>query len=171
MRTFTPGRAAALAATFLAGTLGTATPASAATVHARTVHFGAFQWDSPGRDTTTVASRNGEWLDIHNNTGRTVNLRGWKVRGSDSRWDYTFGTYLVRPGKTVRLHSGPGRNSGSNGTGLGHVYWNSRTHVWSNVSAQPALHRPEDPFFLKTCRAGTFWKTRSPHSCHEYRSS
>ncbi|MEV7418995.1 lamin tail domain-containing protein [Streptomyces sp. NPDC089919] len=167
MRIIRSSAVAVATAAALLGGLG-ATPASATGgQHVHSVHFGAFSFNSPGKDSRSVKSRNGEWIDIHNYTKHAVNLKGWRV----STWtsgQYVFGRYILRAGKTVRLHTGPGRNTGSNGTKLGHVYWGSSHHRWNNHNALAFLYRPDDRFFEKTCRTGPYWgQPKSPGDCHE----
>ncbi|MCB5167468.1 lamin tail domain-containing protein [Streptomyces bambusae] len=162
-------RSTAVAATTAAllGGLGSAPASAAGGRHVHSVHFGAFSFNSPGKDTRSAKSRNGEWIDVHNHTSRSVNLKGWRV-ATWTQGEYVFGRYVLRPGKTVRLHTGPGRNTGSNGTKLGHVYWNSAGHRWNNTNALAFLHRPDDASFQKTCRTGPYWgEPKSPGNCHE----
>ncbi|MGW1762889.1 lamin tail domain-containing protein [Streptomyces sp. NPDC002073] len=157
-----------LAAVALLGALGTAPASAAAGDHVHSVHFGKISFDSPGRDTNSARSRNGEWIDIHNYTRRTVNLQGWSVH-NDQGNQYTFRSYVLRAGETVRLHTGPGRTTGSGGTKLGHVYWNASGHRWHNKVTNAFLYRPGATSYSKWCRSGTFWGHRSPGNCHEIR--
>ncbi|MEU3906472.1 lamin tail domain-containing protein [Streptomyces goshikiensis] len=55
-------------------------------------------YDSPGSDTGTNASLNGEWVQITNSTGTAVSLRGWTLTDA-SRHTYTFPAFTLKPGK------------------------------------------------------------------------
>ena len=39
---------------------------------------------------------------------------------------YIFGALLLQPGKSVKLHTGPGKNTGTD------VYWQSKNYIWNN---------------------------------------
>lgn len=111
--------AAAVAALALAGT--DALPASAASPAAG---FGAIQYDSPGKDTRSNTSLNAEWVTVVNRTNKALDLNGWTLSDADRH------TYKLRiklgSGKSVRVHTGMGRDSASD------VYWGSRAYVWNN---------------------------------------
>ncbi|MCD9194231.1 lamin tail domain-containing protein [Streptomyces albireticuli] len=110
--------AAAAAGAVLAGG---AVPSSAASPAAG---FGAVQYDSPGKDTRSNASRNAEWVTIVNKTGRTLDLTGWTLSDAERhtyRLHLKLGAY-----KAVRVHTGSGRDTATD------VYWGSGNYVWNN---------------------------------------
>ncbi|GJF27219.1 hypothetical protein SHO565_77830 [Streptomyces sp. HO565] len=47
------------------------------------------QYDSPGRDDRSNRSLNKEWVEITNNSRRSVYLEGWTLRDEDGH-RYTF---------------------------------------------------------------------------------
>ncbi|MFJ9677193.1 lamin tail domain-containing protein [Streptomyces sp. NPDC101194] len=134
MRIPTAAPLALAAATALTGSLLLTAPASAAS-HQGGLHLGRIQYDSPGKDTRTNASLNAEWVDIHNNGKSKLQLKGYKLK-DDTGYTYTFGSYTVGAGKTVKVHTGKGRN------GSGHVYWNRGSYVWNNTGDKARLIKP-----------------------------
>ncbi|MEV7405069.1 lamin tail domain-containing protein [Streptomyces sp. NPDC091267] len=134
MRIRTAAPLALAAATALAGSLLVAAPASAAT-HQSGVHLGKIQFDSPGKDTRSNASLNAEWVEIHNNTKAKVQLKGYKLK-DNTGYTYTFPSYNISAGKTVKVHTGSARISS------GHVYWNRGSYVWNNTGDKARLIKP-----------------------------
>jgi len=134
MRIRTAAPLALAAATALAGSLLAAAPASAAT-HKKGLHLGKIQYDSPGKDDRSNASLNAEWVDVHNSGKSKLQLKNYKLK-DNSGHAYTFGSYTIGAGKTVRVHTGKGKNK------TGHVYWNRRAYVWNNTSDKARLIKP-----------------------------
>ncbi|MFI5958141.1 lamin tail domain-containing protein [Cryptosporangium sp. NPDC051539] len=100
-----------------------AAPASAAPV----VSFTRAFYDSPGSDTRTNASLNAEYVTLKNTSKAAVNLSRWTVRDKANHV-YTFtGTVTLKPGATLWLHTGHGKNTAS------HRYWNSGNYIWNNT--------------------------------------
>lgn len=126
--------AAMLAATGLALTVGA--PAEAATPAVRLTTWVA---DQPGPDRASNSYRNKEYIQIKN-VGRTsVNIGGWRVhdRGSKGKaytWQYVVprGT-VIKPGATITLRSGTGRNTGAT------LYWQKSTYIWNNTGDDAVL--------------------------------
>lgn len=105
----------------LTGIASLAPPAQAAGV----VQLGRIQYNSPGTDTATNSSVNGEYVVIKNLSSRAVSLTGWTLRDAQSHV-YKFGTYSLGAYKTVTVHTGKGANS----TLV--RYWGMGYHVWNN---------------------------------------
>ena len=105
------------------GALFVAQPATAA---APPVQFTKIQYDSPGPDTRTNASINGEWFRITNMTRRNINLAGWTVRDT-ARHTYTLRGYLLAK-QSLIVRTG----RGTDGSPAGQRYWGSRAYVWNN---------------------------------------
>lgn len=82
-------------------------------------------YDSPGTDTRTNTSLNGEYVVVKNMTTVTRSLTGWTVRDVSGHI-YKFGTFSLGAGKTVTLHTGKGTNSAT------HRYWGQTNYVWNN---------------------------------------
>ncbi|MEV0264386.1 lamin tail domain-containing protein [Streptomyces sp. NPDC050617] len=115
-----------IAATILAtgtaaATLFAAAPASAAP----SVHITEIYYNSPGKDTRSNSSLNAEWVRIKNPTSRAVNLRNWKLTDA-SRHQYTFGSYTLGAGKSVKVRTGRGGDTAAN------RYQDRRAYVWNN---------------------------------------
>lgn len=121
-------RTAAAVATAGILLVGGAVPSSAASPVAG---FGAIQYDSPGKDTRSNASRNAEWVTVVNKTGRTLDLRNWTLTDAE-RHRYTFKLRLSAY-KSVRVHTGSGRDTASD------VYWGSGNYVWNNTKDTATL--------------------------------
>ncbi|MFC8227179.1 lamin tail domain-containing protein [Streptomyces sp. NPDC057287] len=145
MRIRTAAPLALAAATALAGSLLATAPASAAS-HQGGLHLGKIQYDSPGKDTRTNTSLVAEYVDIHNNGKSALQLKGYKLK-DDTGYTYTFPGYTVAAGKTVRVHTGKGRNSGA------HVYWNRGSYVWNNTGDKARLIKPSGAL-LDSCSWG-----------------
>lgn len=106
--------------------LAAAPSASAAIVFTR------IQYNSPGVDNGSNASLNAEWATVKNTGKRAVQLRRWKVRDRAGH-TYTFGLLRLRPGRTVRLHTGSGTNTAA------HRYWGQDWYVWNNTGDTAVL--------------------------------
>lgn len=123
----TARRLTAAALTAAAVTAGIAVPASAADYRASrpSVEISRVQYDSPGRDNRSIRSLNAEWVEITNNTRRSVNLDGWTLSDRDGH-TYTFHHYRLDGRSTVRVHTGIGRDSRHD------LYQDRRNYVWNN---------------------------------------
>ncbi|MGW1396678.1 lamin tail domain-containing protein [Streptomyces nigra] len=117
-------------------------PASAAD-HARPerpkVKISDVQYDSPGRDDRSNRSLNREWVEITNNTRRTVNLDGWTLEDEDGH-TYTFDHYRLEGRATLRIHTGIGRDTDSD------LYQDRRHYVWDNRSDTATLRNDRGRF-------------------------
>jgi len=121
---------AALATTMLvAGLLqGLASPAEAVSP----VRFSGVQYDSPGDDTGSNRSLNGEWVKITNHASRAKVMTGWKLRDRTG-YRYVFPTFRLGAGRSVRVHTGSGTNSSTD------LYWRLGTYVWNNTGDKATL--------------------------------
>ncbi|MFI5642049.1 lamin tail domain-containing protein [Streptomyces goshikiensis] len=91
-------------------------------------------YDSPGSDTGSTASLNGEWVQITNSTTGTVSLKGWTLTDA-SRHTYTFPTFTLKPGKTVTVKTGRGTNTSTV------LYQQRGAYVWNNDKDTATLRR------------------------------
>lgn len=82
-------------------------------------------YDSPGSDTGGNASLNAEWIAVKNSGSRARQLHGWTLRDTAGHV-YRFPRYKLRPGRTVKVHTGDGSNSRR------HLYWGQGWYVWNN---------------------------------------
>jgi hypothetical protein len=71
------------------------------------------------------SSLNSEYVVLYNPAPFPISLRGWTVRDRQGH-TYTFGSVSLGRGKSLRLHSGAGRNTATD------VYWGLRTGVWDD---------------------------------------
>ncbi|MFI1676504.1 MULTISPECIES: lamin tail domain-containing protein [unclassified Streptomyces] len=127
---------AVLAAAALSVSLLAASPASAATArHQGGLHLGTIQYDSPGRDSRSNSSLNAEWVNIHNSGRSAVQLKGYKLK-DNTGYTYTFGSYKIGAGKTVKVRTG----KGSNASGV--RYWGRTNYVWNNTGDKARLIKP-----------------------------
>lgn len=102
-------------------------PAGAA-VHQSGLHFGAVQFDGPGTDLPRTNSKlNAEYVDLHNNTGQAVQMRGYTVKTTAGAL-YTFPAFTLAAWKTVRLKNGQGSNTAA-------TVFRKRDTFWFNNSS------------------------------------
>ena len=109
--------------------IGLAGPANAASA----IQFRKFYYDTPGTDTSSNLKLNGEWFALKNVSTSRVNLSGWTVRDVTG-YTYRFSsTFYLRPGYTVRIHTGKGTNTATN------RYWGRTWYVWNNSGDKATL--------------------------------
>ena len=96
------------------------------------VRFSRVQYDSPGSDTGSNRSLNAEWAQLHNYGSRTRALTGWTIRDRSGHV-YRFPRFSLKPGRSVRLHTGRGQNSASD------LYWRQGAYVWNNTGDRAIL--------------------------------
>lgn len=101
---------------------------------AGSVHLYKIYYDSPGTDSRSNTSLNGEYVQIRNTTTRAVSLTGWSVvDGSNHK--YTFGSYSLARGKTVTVRTGSGTNTAAN------RYQGRAAYVWNNDRDKATLKK------------------------------
>ncbi|OON72065.1 lamin tail domain-containing protein [Streptomyces tsukubensis] len=144
----------ALAAAALTGSLFASAPAQAA-AHRSGLHIGLVQFNSPGKDTRTNASLNGEWVNIHNNSRSPLQLKGYKLK-DNTGYTYTFGSYRVGAGKTVKVRTGKGKNVS------GVRYWGRGSYVWNNTGDKARLIKPNGSL-RDSCSWGGKGSTKNCH--------
>jgi hypothetical protein len=110
------------------------------------VRFSRVQYDSPGRDTGSNASLNAEWVRVTNHANQARTLTGWTIRDPAGHV-YRFPTFKLRPGRSVQIHTGSGRNTATD------LYWRQDSYVWNNTGDRAVLrNRAGDR--VDTCRWG-----------------
>jgi hypothetical protein len=82
-------------------------------------------YNSPGTDTGSNASLNDEWVRLYNRCATGKALRNWKLKDAAGH-TYTFGTYTLRAGRGVRIHTGKGTNTRTD------RYWGQGWYIWNN---------------------------------------
>jgi len=75
---------------------------------AGSIQFRKIRYDSPGTDRGGKTSLNAEYVVIKNTGSTTRSLTGWTVRDK-AHHVYTFPSFTLKPGKSVKLHSGKGQ--------------------------------------------------------------
>ncbi len=147
-----PGRAATVVALVVAlSTLAASGPAGAATrspQRARTVRvraaraanlsIAAVYYDPyAGPDPDTNAGRNKEYVVIRNGGSSAARLTGWTIRDlarpGVAAHVFKFPAFRLRPGHTVRIHTGRGSNTRTD------LYWGLTVYVWGDDSDKATL--------------------------------
>jgi len=132
------------AATLLVGGLlhGLTGPAQAA----GPIHFSGAQYNSPGSDTGSNSSLNAEWVRITNSASTARVMTGWKIRDVTGH-TYTFPTFTLGAGKSVKLHTGKGTNTRTD------LYWRATSYVWNNTGDRATL-KNKSGVVVDTCSWG-----------------
>lgn len=118
---------AALAGVFVAPTLGLLGAAPAASATAPPVRFGLALFNPAGNDLPiSNAKLNAEYVTVVNASRATQQLTGWAIKDSYGH-RYVFPAFSLKPGKSVRLRTGQGRNTVTD------VYWGqTEAYIWNN---------------------------------------
>ncbi|NJP99333.1 lamin tail domain-containing protein [Streptomyces zingiberis] len=90
-------------------------------------------YDSPGSDRGGNTSLNAEYVQLRNTSRSAVQLKGFTIR-DNAGYTYTFPSYKISAGKTVKVHTGKGTKS------AGHVYWGRGWYVWNNTGDKARLY-------------------------------
>ncbi len=117
------GIAAAVATA--AVTLTLASPASPALAATKSVQITTVQYDSPGSDRGSNQSLNAEWVIIKNTGKKARKITGFTLK-DDTGYTYTFAKRTLKPGQSIKVHSGKGKDTKSN------KYWGRGWYVWNN---------------------------------------
>ena len=115
-----------LAALLVTAAMGIApTPAEAAVK--KPLDIVKVYYDPPGKDYSKNKLFNQEYIQVKNTGKKTLTLTGYTIRDSGPK-KFTFpkGTKL-KPGKTLTIRTGKGKNTAST------VYWNNKGYVWNNT--------------------------------------
>lgn len=124
----------AAGAVIAAGALGAtlfAAPAEAASA----VQITRVYYNSPGTDTGSNWSLNGEWVQLTNHSSWSRQLRGYTLRDR-AGFTYTFGWYVLGGHRSVVVHTGQGADN------QGHRYWDRTWYVWNNTGDTAYLRYP-----------------------------
>jgi Lamin Tail Domain len=120
-----------------------ALPANAASA----IQFRKIQYDPSGSDVpATNYQLNREYLTLTNAGTTTRTLTSWTVRDLANHV-YTFPSFELGPGKSVRLHTGKGTNTSSD------LYWGRGWYVWNNTGDK-ATSRDSNGALKDTCTWG-----------------
>lgn len=118
----------------------------AATSVPAAVHFVKIRYDSPGKDTGTNASLNGEYFQVANGTKATINLTGWTVRDKANHVYKLTGTLAA--GKFLVVHTGRGTAKKPHSYDR---YWGSKAYIWNNTG-DTAILRDKAGKTMHSCK-------------------
>lgn len=90
-----------------------------------TVKFTKIQYDAPGPDTRDNRQLNKEFVVLKNTGRKKIQLKNWTLRDLQNHV-YRFPAFTLRPGRSVKIHTGRGRNNAA------HLYMNRGWYVWNN---------------------------------------
>lgn len=130
----------AVLAVVAAGLVAVAAPASAA---AQCVYIYRISYNSPGTDTRSNASLNGEWVQLHNRCRTTGVLTSTRIRDAAGH-TYTFGSFVLGGGRYVKVHTGRGTNTAAD------RYWGQSAYIWNN-DRDTASFYGRTPVLLDRC--------------------
>jgi hypothetical protein len=114
------------------------------------VQFTKVVYNSPGTDTGSNTSLNGEYVRLTNKTKRTIDLKNWTVRDAAGNIHRISSTHLLGAGKTLYLHTGKGTNGRPDSA---HRYWNRTGYVWNN-GGDTAILRTGSNRTIDSCKWG-----------------
>ncbi len=103
--------------------------------NAAELEISGLRLDAEGDDAQNL---NDEWVDVTNNGGADIDLTGWRVRDESSSHRFAFPSgFALRPGATVRIHSGCGSASATD------LFWcTSGSAIWNNDGDTAFLEDP-----------------------------
>ncbi|MFD9217332.1 MULTISPECIES: lamin tail domain-containing protein [unclassified Streptomyces] len=133
---------AAAVATATAAGLLTATPAQAA----GGVSIYRVSYNSPGSDTGSNVSLNGEWVQLYNSSSSAISVQGWKLRDVTG-YTYTF-SGKIGARSYLKVHTGKGSNT------AGYRYWGRSWYVWNNTG-DTAYLRKSTGTLVDSCKWGS----------------
>lgn len=113
-----------LAPVALAAVALTAAPTAGAAVPA--IRMTTIQYDSPGSDTGSNTSLNGEWVRITNTTSTNRSLTGWTLKDKTG-YTYTFPSFTLKAKASVVVYTGKGSATSTK------RYYNKTWYVWNNT--------------------------------------
>ena len=115
---------------------GTSTPPAPSV---GSVQFSRIQYDSPGADTGSNTSLNGEWVKLTNRGRNAVSLTGWSIRDGSGTGYKFYGVVSLKAGASIVVRTGKGTNTST------YRYW-GRTgkvgYVWDNTGDTASLRNP-----------------------------
>jgi len=125
-----------LGAVAIAGATGAGLLLAAPAEAASAVQLHRVYYNSPGSDTRSNASLNGEWVQLFNTARTSRQLKGYKLRDKTG-YTYTFGSFALGGRKSVYVHTGKGTNNST------HRYWGRSAYVWNNTGDTAYLRYPD----------------------------
>jgi hypothetical protein len=101
-------------------------------------------FDSPGTDDGSNKSLNAEWVEIKNTGTVAKALTGWTLRDASGHV-FKFPTFKLKPGKSVKVHTGKGSNSSTD------LYWRSSSYIWNNDGDTATLKKKKSGTVASKC--------------------
>src|SRR6266545_1831471 len=101
-------------------------------------------YNSPGTDTGTNTSLNGEWIQLKNSCSTGESLSHWTINDAAGH-KYTFATYTLGAGSKVKVHTGHGTNTSTD------RYWGSGAYIWNNTGSETAKVRISSGTIMDSC--------------------
>jgi Lamin Tail Domain len=114
------------------------------------VQFSKIVYNSPGADTGSNTSLNGEYVRLTNKTKQTIDLRNWTIRDASGNLYRFSSSHLLGAGKTLYVHTGKGINGRPDSA---HRYWGRTGYVWNN-SGDTAILRTSSNRTIDSCKWG-----------------
>ncbi len=112
-----------------------------------------------GPDPDTNAGRNQEYIVIRNSGTQSMKMTGWVLHDAPRlgvTHKYVFHTFTLKPGKSVRVHTGSGTNTATD------RYWGETVYVWGDDADTATLQNKAG-----TVKSSCSWTSTStvPHYC------
>jgi hypothetical protein len=115
------------------------------------IQFTKIVYNSPGTDTGSNTSLNGEYVRLTNKTTRTIDLKNWTIRDAAGHIYLISTSQLLRAGKTLYLHTGKGTNGRPDSA---HRYWGRTGYIWNN-GGDTSILRTSSNRTIDSCNWGT----------------
>ena len=90
----------------------------------------------PGPGSDPLSQLNQEYVVIRNTSTHRLRMTGWKLHDvprAGTVHTYRFPRFVLRPGKSVRIHTGKGSNTRTD------LYWGRSDYVWGDDSDKATL--------------------------------
>jgi lamin tail-like protein len=114
------------------------------------IQFTKIVYNSPGTDTGSNTSLNGEYVRLTNKTTRTIDLKNWTIRDAAGHIYLISTSHLLRAGKTLYLHTGKGTNGRPDSA---HRYWGRTGYIWNN-GGDTSILRTNSNRTIDSCKWG-----------------
>ena len=100
--------------------------------------------DAPGDDSENL---NGEWVRFTSVADKPIDLEDWEVADESASHRYSFGEFVLDPGRSVVLYTGCGddglHDNGSGDKGASELFWcDGKGAVWNNAGDTVFLRDP-----------------------------
>jgi hypothetical protein len=105
-------------------------------IEAGCLHVHAVRFDPPGADGASNSTLNKEWAQVHSTCSATKSLSGFRLRNRAGT-SFTFPTFSLPPGGTVRVHTGKRTNSATD------LFWRRTAPAWGNTADTASLLSPK----------------------------